>query len=81
MSHPFIDEIDLRMAEELAVTEDTAMSQWLSKCVSEVRRLQHELNDPNYSYSGRIHRQAILCRNAEIDRLQKRIKELEEGQK
>lgn len=77
MSVPFIEEPDLSRAEELAMTEGTAMAQWLAKCVSEIRRLRHELNDPNYMYSGRIHRQAVICRDVEIDRLRKRIEDLE----
>jgi hypothetical protein len=77
----YISEPDLSRAEQLAVAGDSALHQYLGKCVSEVRRLRHELNDPNYSYSGRIHRQAILCREAEIDSLRERIKELESATK
>jgi hypothetical protein len=73
----FISESQLSQAEEMAVAGDSALHQYLARCVSEVRRLRHELNDPNYSYSGRIHRQAILCRNVEIDALRERVKQLE----
>lgn len=44
----------------------------------EVMRLSHELNDPQYQYSGRIHRHALLCRNADIDTLRKEVKEKDE---
>ncbi len=48
----------------------------MRQLISEVRRLRHELADPNYLYSGRIHRQGIISRNMEIDRLNKEIREL-----
>jgi hypothetical protein len=40
------------------------------KLIFEVRRLRHELNDPNYTYGqGRIPRQALVSRDARIDEL------------
>ena len=43
----------------------------------EIRSLQHQLNDPNYLYcETRIHRQTILSREIEIEKLQKEIKDL-----
>jgi hypothetical protein len=45
--------------------------------VSEVRRLQHQLDDPNYLYAGsRIHRQALIVRDAEADRLREIVAKL-----
>lgn len=61
--------MDIDYAERLAMSEETQMSLTLAKAVSFIRKLQHELNDPNYRYVGRIHRQAILSRNAQIERL------------
>ena len=55
---------------------DTRENQRIGSLCAEVRRLQHEINDPNYQYVGRIHRHAIICRNGEIDRLRKENGEL-----
>ncbi len=41
-----------------------------------VRHLQHELKDPNYLYSGRICRQALITRDAQIDVLLKQMEQL-----
>lgn len=75
----YIENDDLNRAEEIAVEGDSAMHQYLGRCVSEIRRLRHELDDPNYQYVGRIHRQAILVRDARIDKLLKEIAELKAG--
>jgi hypothetical protein len=72
-----LTESDLYDIEQHACKNDTLEVQLLCRLVTECRKLQHELNDPNYQYSGRIHRQAIICRDAEIDRLRTRLKEVE----
>lgn len=54
----------------------TVLVQYLQTCVLEIRRLQHELNDPNYMYAGsRICRLALDTRVAEIDLLRNQVKE------
>jgi len=55
---------------------DSITSHHVQRLVIEVRKLRMQLIDPNFMYSGRIPRQAILCRNAEIDRLRAEIHEL-----
>ncbi len=55
----------------------TPETQAIGNLVSEVRKLLHELKDPNYLYaSTRIHRQAVISRDATIQRLEKEIMEL-----
>jgi len=75
-----LDDIELDKMEQIACESDprSQMADYVCKLVSEVRRLRHYFNDPNYKYSGGdIHRQAIVTRNAEIDRLNKQLKDLE----
>lgn len=69
------EQID-KYEEEAASKEHSLEGGRIGELCSEVRRLRHELDDPNYQYVGRIHRQAILCRNGTIDRLRKEIAEL-----
>lgn len=65
----------LNEMEEKAASVGDQMSQWVCQLVSEVRRLKHELVDPNYLYAnGRIHRQAVVSRNAEIEKLKAECK-------
>lgn len=73
------EESDLHDIEKYAAGQaDSLLSLVTMRLVREVRRLQHELNDPNYLYaSGRISRSAIICREAEADKLRERIKALE----
>lgn len=71
-----LEDDELDAMERFAMTEETLMALNVGKLVSEVRRLKHELADPNYLYVGRIHRQSILCRDAQIDVLRKEIAEL-----
>lgn len=53
------------------------LTQSIIVLTSEVRRLNHELVDPRYMYStGRVPRQGITCRNAEIDALRKEVEQL-----
>jgi len=67
-----IDAAELDKMEQVACDQDTYLGQCCRKLISEVRNLQHQLDDPNYQYAGsRIHRQAIVVRNAEIDKLRK----------
>lgn len=71
---------ELHEWEVLACTPPLSWErQIIGKLVSEVRKLQHELDDPNYNYVGRIHRQAIICRNEQIASLEKQIIELKKG--
>lgn len=77
---------DLEEIEKRVVGLDTLECQMASRLLVEVRRLKLEANkllleidDPAYQYaSGRIHRHAIVCRNAEIDSLRKEISALQE---
>lgn len=59
---------------------DGVLSRIAQQLLSEVRHVRKEYeryqNDPNYNYSGRIHRNAILSRNNQIAALEKQIKEL-----
>lgn len=71
-----IDNID--DMEREAVKGESMLHQMLSRAVSKIRSLQHELTDPNYLYVGRIHRQAILSRNAEIDALREELTKLKQ---
>lgn len=73
--------IDIHTYEQLSFKEDNALNRVCQRLIIEIRDLQHELADPNYQYVGRIHRNAILVREAEIDSLKAKIKELEEKNK
>lgn len=78
------DSIDAELFEweEIACSvPDSREKQIIGKLVSAVRSLQHELRDPNYQYVGRIHRQAIISRNARIEDLEKQIRELKGDKK
>lgn len=70
--------INLDQIERAAAKDNGPMGQFCFYLLSEVRRLQHELNDPNYQYFGRIHRQAILVRNAQIEKLELELKKAKE---
>lgn len=61
---------------EIYKQPDTVIKDYAIDLFLEVLRLQHELVDPRYMYSGRISRAAILSRNGEIDRLHDEICEL-----
>lgn len=61
---------------EIGDGNDNLMQTIALKLLSEVRRLQHELNDPRYNYVGRIPRTAILYRDDKIDRLNKELTKL-----
>lgn len=58
---------------------DSLQKQICLRLITEVRTLQHELADPNYLYSGRIHRFALKTRDAEIDLLRAELKQLKEA--
>ena len=61
---------ELHDLECMAYDGDTLYNRAMQRLVREVMRLQHELADPRFQYAGgRIHRAAIVCRNAEIDSL------------
>lgn len=68
---------DVRKMEEIATSYPPTWEKLeLCKAIAYIAELERALSDPNYMYSGRIHRQAILCRNAEIDVLRKEVAEL-----
>jgi len=70
-------ETHLAECEEEGCKGDTLLHQLVCHLVSKVRNLQHQLADPNYQYAGgRIHRQAIVCRNEQQVQLYNEIKEL-----
>lgn len=71
--------ISLFEAEEIACSGDSLLHSLLGQAISKIRSLQHELDDPNYQYVGRIHRQGILSRNATIDQLRKEVDELKKS--
>ncbi len=72
-----LNSLDLSDMEEVLYKQPISYEAQIAlRLLSECRRLQHELADPNYQYSGRIHRAAILSRNAEIDALRKTVEEL-----
>lgn len=67
---------ELHDFELLGCASNTVEGRAICKLVSEVKSLQHELNDPNYQYVGRIHRHAIISRDCEITKLREEIKQL-----
>ena len=71
-----IDQSKLIEWEELGCSGITLQHQIISQLICDVRSLQHELDEPNYQYVGRIHRQGIISRNQRIDQLEKEIKQL-----
>lgn len=72
-----ISNVELADWERAAASSESHENAVIRKLVSEVRRLKHEADDPNYLYCGsRIHRQAILVRNSEIDALRAQVAEL-----
>lgn len=74
------NESDLHDIERLVHAEDTLIARMAQSLVVEVRRLRHELADPNYIYAhGRIARAAIVCRNNEIDSLREQLKSKNEN--
>jgi hypothetical protein len=86
--NPFMNAEDLHGFEQLASRwchDDDGVKAKLAQCIltaiSLARFLDHQLNDPNYMYSGRIHRQAIITRDMEIEALRAKIKKLESGGK
>ena len=65
-----LTESDLVELESVAFEGDGVEHRAVQKLLREFRRLTHELNDPSFMYAGsRIRRDAILCRDAEIDKL------------
>lgn len=68
-----LTESDLTELEMIAFAGDSLEHKAMQKLIREFRRLSHELNDPAFMYAGsRIRRDAILCRDAEIDKLIKK---------
>lgn len=75
-----LDASDLDEAERIALAGDTVLHQLAGRLLIEVRRLQHELADPQFQYAGgRVHRHAVVCRNAEIDALREQVRQLRAG--
>lgn len=65
---------NLDKTEELAFGGDTMLHICLQQAISDIRELQHALDNPNYKYAGsRIHRNAILDRNNQIREYQNKI--------
>lgn len=77
-----IDEVTLDAWERIGCSGDSLEKQIICNLITEVRMLQHELNDPCFKYAGgRINRQAIVSRNETIDKYLEEIKKLKEVQK
>lgn len=70
-----LDATDMSDIERVIFGEETLCDLRHQRLLNEVRSLRHELDDPSYQYSGRIHRNAILCRNAMIDSLTAQLRE------
>ena len=70
---------DMDNLEEFVAKEpDSPLQNVTMRLLSLVRSLGHQLDDPNYKYGGsRISRYAILSRNAEIEKLQEKLKAME----
>lgn len=65
---------ELDQIEKMAIKDGHLI---YAKLVTELRHYQHEVNNPNYLYSGaRIHRQSILSREAQIDLMSAEIAKL-----
>lgn len=72
-----MNEQDLDDAEQAVAGEDTVVAAVARKALHDLREMRHETLNPNYMYAGgRIHRAAILCREATIEKLRKQIKML-----
>lgn len=73
---------DLHIIEEKYAGKDNLESSLIMRLCNELRNLQHESKNPNYFYAGsKIHRQAILCRNNQINDLREELKKLKESTK
>lgn len=73
-----LNESDLSDLEEMAFEGDDLVHRAAQRLLIELRRAWHDLADPQYMYAGgRVHRHAILCRNAEVDELRQRITAME----
>ena len=72
--------VNLDLAEEFACTGQSVDKQLIARLVSQVRSLQHQLNDPNYLYAGgRIHRQALISREMEANLLRDKYEKAVKG--
>lgn len=61
---------DLDEIEQIVLKENDLLSQVACRLLSEVRRLTHALNDPQYMYAGdRVNRMAVITRNLDIVKL------------
>lgn len=76
-----VNESDLIQFEEIAYRNgDSLDGSVISKLIWEVRRLQHELNDPRFMYANaRATRAAIVCRNEGIRRIERQLAEAKAG--
>lgn len=82
MNYNFLDKakfdpFDLTDYEELIFKGDSLVHRAAQNLLSEVLRLRSELTDERFQYAGgRIHRFAIVSRNAENDELRQQAVEL-----
>lgn len=75
-SGPLTD-ADLEAAEQVALAGDSRDQQLASRLLVELRRVRHELADPAFMYAGsRIHRHALICRDAENSQLRAELNSL-----
>lgn len=69
--------VDINEIEEWSLRSDDLTHRFLARLVSEYRKLEHELIDPNYMYAGgRIHRQALMVRDVEVMQLRKEVSDM-----
>jgi len=87
MNYNFLDKakfdpLDLTDYEELIFKGDSLVHRAAQNLLSEVLRLRGELADERFQYAGgRIHRFAIVSRNAENDELRRQVADLTEKTK
>jgi hypothetical protein len=73
-----LNESDLEKMEKMGCGQHSEIGSLLTQAVCEIRRLQHELADPRFLYSGsRIQRTALIARDQEVMELRGSVAELE----
>ncbi len=75
-NHKELNDGDINDLEEAAYKQpDSLIRRALCRVLVELRAERHKLRDPNYIYAhSRISRQALICRDAEIERLREELR-------